>query len=43
VLTVSIGLSFFHPMDKEVKEVIHRADEAMYEAKAKGKNQASEK
>lgn len=43
VLTVSIGLSFFHPMDKGPDEAVRRADEAMYEAKAKGKNQASEK
>ena len=43
VLTTSIGLSFFHPMDKGPDEAVRRADEAMYEAKAKGKNQASEK
>jgi diguanylate cyclase (GGDEF)-like protein len=43
VLTTSIGLSFFHPMDKGPDEAVRRADEAMYDAKAKGKNQASEK
>ena len=42
-LTTSIGLSFFHPMDKGPEEAIRRADEALYEAKAKGKNQFSEK
>jgi len=42
-LTTSIGLSFFHPVDKGPEEAIRRADEALYEAKAKGKNQFSEK
>lgn len=43
VLTVSIGLSFFQGMDKGPDEALRRADEAMYEAKSKGKNQAAEK
>lgn len=43
VLTVSAGLSFFHAMDRGPEEALRRADEALYEAKANGKNQFSEK
>ena len=43
ILTASIGLSFFRASDKGPDEAVRRADEAMYEAKARGKNQAAEK
>ena len=36
--TVSMGISYFRPDDKESTDVIDRADEAMYRAKHGGKN-----
>lgn len=36
--TVSIGISYFRPDDKESKDVIDRADQAMYRAKRSGRN-----
>lgn len=39
--TVSIGISFFNDGDSESSAALNRADGAMYESKAKGKNQVS--
>lgn len=39
-MTVSIGYSGFHEGDKDVEEVVKRADRALYDAKFHGRNQA---
>jgi diguanylate cyclase (GGDEF)-like protein len=38
-VTLSIGLSEYHPTDKNNEMIIHRADTAMYHAKQHGRNQ----
>ncbi len=38
--TISIGISCFREEDRDFLEAINRADRAMYESKAKGRNQA---
>ena len=38
-MTVSIGYSGFHEGDKDVEEVVKRADRALYDAKFHGRNQ----
>ncbi len=37
--TVSLGLSFLETKDKRGTDLFHRADQALYEAKSRGKNQ----
>ncbi len=37
--TVSLGLSFLEDKDKRRTDLFRRADQALYEAKARGKNQ----
>jgi diguanylate cyclase (GGDEF)-like protein len=38
-VTLSIGISEYHPSDKDNEAIIHRADQAMYYAKQHGRNQ----
>ncbi|MEM7180719.1 MAG: sensor domain-containing diguanylate cyclase [Spirochaetota bacterium] len=38
-VTISVGVTEFHPQDRNNKEVIERADKALYEAKHGGRNQ----
>lgn len=38
-LTTSIGIAQNQPSDKSISQLLHRADEALYQAKAKGRNQ----
>jgi diguanylate cyclase (GGDEF)-like protein len=38
-VTVSIGISEFHPMDENKEEIVHRADKALYWAKDHGRDQ----
>jgi diguanylate cyclase (GGDEF)-like protein len=38
-VTLSIGISEYHPTDKNNEMIIHRADTAMYHAKQHGRNQ----
>lgn len=38
-LTTSIGIAQNQPGDKSIGELLHRADEALYQAKANGRNQ----
>ena len=38
IVTASIGLAGYHTGDVDVDKFVHRADEAMYEAKHSGKN-----
>ena len=40
-VTVSLGFAYFSPLDKSYTDVISRADSALYESKANGKNTAS--
>jgi len=40
-ITVSIGVSQLLPGDDRIDDVLKRADDAMYEAKRKGRNQAA--
>ena len=37
-VTVSLGLSDFGPQDRNAEATLHRADQALYEAKAAGRN-----
>jgi len=37
-ITVSIGVAIFPKDAQNVKELIHKADEALYQAKEKGRN-----
>lgn len=37
--TASLGLTLFSPQDKDIDDILRRADDAMYRAKAKGRNQ----
>ena len=39
-ITASFGVSEFKPTDAEIKEILDRADAALYEAKRNGRNQA---
>lgn len=41
-ITVSIGLSFLIETDQEIKDLLVRADAALYEAKGNGRNQVIE-
>jgi len=38
-VTLSIGISEYHPSDRDNEAIIHRADKAMYYAKQHGRNQ----
>jgi diguanylate cyclase (GGDEF)-like protein len=38
-VTISVGVTEFHPADKNNKEIIERADQALYKAKHGGRNQ----
>lgn len=38
-VTISVGVTEFHPHDKSNKDVIERSDQALYEAKHNGRNQ----
>lgn len=38
-VTISVGVTEYHPNDKNNKELIERADQALYEAKHNGRNQ----
>ncbi|MEJ2664029.1 MAG: GGDEF domain-containing protein [Spirochaetia bacterium] len=38
-VSVSIGISEFHPMDTNKEEIVHRADKALYWAKDHGRDQ----
>lgn len=38
-VTVSLGFSYFHPKDTDIRAVLERADTALYRAKQKGRNQ----
>lgn len=40
-ITVSVGISFFRDTDEDYNDVVNRADEALYQSKEKGRNQAS--
>lgn len=40
-VTISAGVSYFSEEDRSYEDAIKRADEAMYESKSKGKNQAT--
>jgi diguanylate cyclase (GGDEF)-like protein len=40
-ITVSVGISFFKDTDEDYNEAVNRADEALYQSKDKGRNQAS--
>lgn len=37
--TASLGLTLFSPMEKDIDHILRRADDAMYRAKALGRNQ----
>ncbi len=37
-ITISIGVSELSPDDRQIEETVKRADEAMYEAKRRGRN-----
>jgi diguanylate cyclase (GGDEF)-like protein len=37
--TASLGVAVFRPEDANVDNILRRADDAMYGAKAKGRNQ----
>ncbi len=37
-VTISIGVTMLHQTDKDINEVLHRADLALYEAKRQGRN-----
>lgn len=39
-INVSVGISFFRDTDKDYSEAVKRADEALYQSKEKGRNQA---
>jgi diguanylate cyclase (GGDEF)-like protein len=38
-VTISVGVTEFHPLDKHNKELIERSDQALYKAKHGGRNQ----
>lgn len=38
-VTISVGVTEYHPTDKNNKEIIERADQALYKAKHGGRNQ----
>lgn len=38
-VTISVGVTEFHPLDKNNKELIERSDKALYQAKHNGRNQ----
>ncbi len=38
-VTISVGVTEFHPLDKNNKEIIERSDQALYKAKHGGRNQ----
>lgn len=40
-VTVSIGVGALHPRDQQLTDLIQRADEALYDAKSRGRNQVS--
>lgn len=40
-LSISIGLSYFKETDSDYRDVIKRADEALYQSKAQGKNKGT--
>lgn len=40
--TISLGISFFHGDDRDFIDAINRADRAMYQSKAEGRNRAHE-
>ncbi|WP_394523400.1 diguanylate cyclase domain-containing protein [Lacrimispora sp. JR3] len=40
-VTVSVGISFFRDTDEDYTDAINRADDALYQSKKKGRNQAS--
>lgn len=37
-VTISIGFSYFEEKDKDISDVIKRADMAMYKSKEEGRN-----
>src|SRR5690625_5541977 len=37
-ITISLGITSYHADDRVASEIIHRADEALYEAKQTGRN-----
>jgi diguanylate cyclase (GGDEF)-like protein len=39
-VTLSVGVTEFHPADKNNKEIIERSDQALYKAKHAGRNQS---
>lgn len=40
-VTVSIGVASYQPADKEIDDILQRADQALYHAKNQGRNQVS--
>ncbi|HNO22439.1 MAG TPA: diguanylate cyclase, partial [Leptospiraceae bacterium] len=38
-VTISVGVTEFHPADRNNKELIERSDQALYKAKHGGRNQ----
>jgi len=38
-VTISVGVTEYHPLDKHNKELIERSDQALYKAKHGGRNQ----
>ena len=41
LLTISIGVAMLTIQDNSIEDVLHRADEALYRAKQKGRNRIS--
>ena len=41
LLTISIGVAMLNIQDNSIEDVLHRADEALYRAKQKGRNRVS--